>query len=77
MKTQKDLLDLLKNGKTASEIQFSLKEAGYPEVNIKSLKTALQRLSAEECKLKKTNEIIKSLMPFIQAQYFFHRWATI
>ena len=64
MKTKKDLLDLLKNGKTASEIQFSLKEAGYPEVNIKSLKTALQRPSAEKCKLKKKKRDYQKLNAF-------------
>ena len=64
MKTKKDLLDLLKSGKTASEIQFNLKEAGYPEVNVKSLRTTLKRLSTEECKLKKNKRDTHKLNDF-------------
>ena len=50
------MLDLLKSGKTTSEIQANLKEDGYPEVKMKSVRITLQRLGKLTKKNKRDSE---------------------
>ena len=48
MKTNKDILSLIKNGSAINKIQDILEENGYPFVNVRSLRTVIDRLKKTE-----------------------------
>ena len=69
MKTNKDILSLIKNGSAINKIQDILEENGYPFVNVRSLRTVIDRLKKTEKTLKKSKRNENQLQAFYNSQF--------
>ncbi len=68
MKSNKELLELARNGSSTKFIHELLSNDGYPGIDNKSLSNMINKLKIEEKKLKKNKRDVEKLAKFYNQQ---------